>query len=238
MRIADMLLSIANWLESPNNEAVLLAEYDDHCLKVVAKSCVEAAKLLKTAANEVDSIEPPQESNITAESLEELAAIASAFDASDDPRLKKQASVIDELLLTIAAPGDYLKNKKAAEEERIEALTRAYQNPEEELKKLNAVKEALKAIEDSKMTKEYRILQHALSTRYDPDHAGVLVGRVGDGMWQSELTKKVYNYNEGFTLMSGNKVPGSDVSEQTKVDQREMQSIFDTREGRLGKESE
>lgn len=235
MRISDMLLSIANWLEHPNNEAVLLAEYDDECLNVVAQSCVEAAQLLKKAAHRVDAIEPEEDSKITPESLEELAAIATAFDASSDPNLKKQASVIDELLLTIAAPKNFLKDKQAAKDQRIEDLKRVYQNPSEELHKLDNVKESAKEIADSNLTKDYRVMEHALSTRYDPDYPGVLLTRVGDGIWQSEMTKKTYNFNEGFILNNGDKVPGGDVAEQTGLDQREMHSIFDTREDRLAK---
>ena len=104
MRIAEMLKAVASWLESPHNEALLLAEYDENCSSIVAENCVLAAALLRNAAEEVDLIEPPEESNITPESLEQLANIATAFDASGDPELKKQASVIDELLLTIASP--------------------------------------------------------------------------------------------------------------------------------------
>ena len=122
MRIAEMLVAIANWLENPENEAILIAEYDDNCLKVVAESCVEAAALLKKAAEEVELIEPPVPSNITPESLEELAAIAEAFDSSGDPGLKKQASVIDELLLTIASNPNLFAEKIAASDKRIEDL--------------------------------------------------------------------------------------------------------------------
>jgi len=238
MRIGDMLISIAQWLESPNNEAILLSEYDDDCLKVVSESCIQAAMLLKTAAKKVESIEPPEESKLTSQSLEELAAIATAFDASGDPSLKKQASVIDELLLTIAAPPDALNSKKAAQDQRIKDLQQKYQNPNKELTSLNQNEEALKAIKDSGMTKEYRLMEHALNTRYDPDHPGSLVYRVGDGLWQSEMTKKVYDYNQGFALMDGSKVPGGNVSEQTQMDQREYHSIFNTRESRLNGGSE
>jgi hypothetical protein len=234
MRIGDMLISIAQWLESPHNEAILLSEYDDECLKVVSESCVAAASLLKVAARKVETIEPPEESKLTPKSLEGLAAIATAFDYSGDPALKKQASVIDELLLTIAAPPNFLKKKQAAEEQRIKDLQEKYQSPTKEFASLNEVKEATKAIEDSGMTKQYRIMEHSLSTRYDPDYPGTLVSRVGDGLWQSEMTKKVYDYNEGFSLLDGSKVPGGNVSEQTQVDQKEFHTIFDTREGRLG----
>lgn len=229
-----MLISIAQWLESPDNEAILLSEYDDDCLKVVTESCIEAAQLLKKAASKVESIEPPEASNINANSLDELAAIATAFDASNDPALKKQASVIDELLLTIAMPPEAAQNKKAAEEQRIKDLQAKYQNPSKELSSLNGVKESVQAIQDSGITKDYRLMEHALSTRYDPDHPGAMVSRVGDGLWQSEMTKKVYDYNEGFALMNGSKVPGGNVSEQSQVDQREYHTIFDDRSARLG----
>lgn len=235
MRIADMLLSIANWLESPDNEAILLAEYDDNCLEVVAQSCIQAAELLKTAANKVDVIEPPKESAITAESLEELAAIATAFDQSSDPALRKQASVIDELLLTIAVPQNYLTNKKAADDKRLDDLARAYNQPQEELKKLNGIKESGKDISNSGMIDEVNISQQPLSTRYDPDHPGVQLTRIGDGVWQSEMTKKIYDFNDGFKLENGKAVPGGSVAAQTDVDHLNYHTIFDTREGRLGK---
>ena len=56
MRISEMLKAIASWLESPNNEAILLSEYNDDCLKVVSESCILASSALKKAAQEVDLI--------------------------------------------------------------------------------------------------------------------------------------------------------------------------------------
>src|SRR5204863_141065 len=82
--ISEMLEAMASWLESPDNEAILLAEYDEECLKVVAQSCIEASAALKRAAEHVDIIEPAAESVLTPESLEGLANIAAAFDNSDD----------------------------------------------------------------------------------------------------------------------------------------------------------
>lgn len=232
MRISEMLTSIATWLESPHNEAILLSEYDDNCLNIVANSCIEAAQLLKVAAKEVESVEPPEPSKLTPRAIEELASIASAFDSSGDPELKKQASVIDELLLTIAAPEDALKNRKNSMEDRIDALKKKYEEPRESLMEDIKAKATAKAIEDSKMTKEYRVMQAPLNTRYDPDHPGVMLARVGDGIWQSEMTKKIYDFNEGYTLNTGVKVPGSSISEQTQADPREFHSMFDTREER------
>src|ERR1041385_1464544 len=102
MRIAEMLQAIASWLESPNNEALLLSEYHEESMNIVANNCILAAALLKNAAEQVSEIEPPVESNITNDSIENTAALAAALDASGDPELMKQASVLDELLLSIA----------------------------------------------------------------------------------------------------------------------------------------
>lgn len=234
MRIAEMLHAIASWLESPDNEALMLAEYNEECSKIVAENCVLAAALLKNAAEEVDTIEPPPESNLTPESIEELANIASAFDASGDEGLKKQASVIDELLLTIAAPPNALAMRKDLEDNRIEEIKKKYQEPTESIKKSNKIADSEKAIDKSNMTKQYNILEAPLSSRYCPDHPGVQIARIGEHMWQCEMDKKSYNFETGFELNNGNKVPGGDVAEQTQILNTPSHAIFDTREGRLG----
>lgn len=233
MRISEMLQAIASWLESPENEAVLLSEYDDNCLEVVASSCVEAAVLLRKAAAEVDKIEPTEPTNLTPESLDKLAEIAAAFDESGDPELQKQASAIDELLFTIAAPPNLMDNHKKAEDTRLEDLKKKYQGSAEELKKLNKVEQSEKAIKESGLTKEYNILEAPLSARNCPDHAGVQMGRIGDGLWECSLDRKKYNFNAGYTLQDGSKVPGGDVANQTQPAQ-DSHAIFDTREARLG----
>ena len=233
MRISEMLNCIASWLESPDNEALLLAEYDDECLQVVAESCVEAAAALKVAANKVDEIEPPEESKITSESIEGLANIATAFDSSGDPELKKQASVIDELLLTIAAPPNALSEKRAAEEKKIDELKKRYQEPKKDLDELNKVSDSNKAIDDSNLTKQYKILEAPLSTRYCPDHPGTQMARIGPNEFQCEMDKKIYNFSTGFKLNTGEMVPGGDVSEQTKGLNETSHAIFDSREERL-----
>lgn len=234
MRIAELLNSIASWLESPHNEALLLAEYDEKCMKVVAESCVTAAAALKAAAAEVDSIEPPAESLITEESIEEIASLAAALDASGDPSLMKQASVLDELLLTVASPPNALRDKRAAEDKRLEDLAKKYQSAKEELDETHKIADSIKDIEKSKMTKEMRILEAPLSTRYCPDHPGTQISRIGEHFWQCELDKKTYNFETGFELNNGEKVPGGDVANQTQGLDYTTHSIFDTRSGRLG----
>jgi len=234
MRISELLTAMASWLESPNNEALLLAETDDHCMKVVAESCVLAAELLKRAAEEVDAIEPPAESVITPQSIDETAVLAAALDNSDDPQLKRIASVLDELLLTIAAPPGAVAEKKAAENDRLEELRKKYEQPRKDLHEYNKIGVSEKAIDKSNFTKDYKILEAPLSARSCPDHPGAQMARVGEHMFQCELDKKTYNYETGYTLNNGSKVPGGDVSLQTQGLETSFHQIFDTREGRLG----
>ena len=233
MRISEMLQAIASWLESPDNEAMLLAEANDDCMKIVSESCVLAAALIKNAAEEVDSLEPPEESQITAESIDGLANLAHALESSGDPALKKQASVIDELILGIAAPQGSYKAAKAAEDYRLEELKKKYEQPRKDLADTNKIADSEKAIEKSNLTKQYKILEAPLSSRYCPDHPGVQIARIGEHVWQCELDKKTYDFDNGFTLNNGNKVPGGDVSQQTQGLDTPSHSVFDTREGRL-----
>jgi hypothetical protein len=234
MRIAELLTAIANWLESPENEALLLAETNEDCMKVVSESCVLAAALLKSAAEEVDTLEAPEQSKLTPESIEGLADLAAALDSSGVPALQKQASVLDELILGISSPPGAYKAAKAAEDYRLEELKKKYETPREELAKVNMITDAEKAIEKSKMTKEYKIMEAPLSSRYCPDHPGVQIARIGEHVWQCEMDKKTYNYETGFELINGSRVPGGDVAEQTQGLSVPTHSIFDDRAGRLG----
>lgn len=234
MRIAEMLNAIASWLESPNNEALLLSEADEKCMKVVAESCVLSAALIRQAAEEVERLEPAAESVITPESIQDIANLATALDSSGDPELKKQASVLDELLLGVAAPQGSYKAAKAAEDYRLEELKKKYESPRKELAETHKFSEIEKAIDKSKMTKHYAILEAPLSTRYCPDHPGVQIARVGEHVWQCEMDKKSYNFETGFELNNGNKIPGGDVAQQTQGLSVPTHAIFDTREGRLG----
>ena len=290
-----MLNAMASWLEDSNNEALLLAEHDDECLKLVAEACISAASILKKAGDETDKMEEllhniPEEhyeketfphpikpeigiktlpeSSImeieeimrnkgisnedlekylliqkeielnkndinSAEEVDELSRLAALFDKSEDENLKKYAAVIDELLLTIATPPNTLSEKLAANEKKVDELARLYQNPRKSLEEQNKIADSEEAIAKSPISKEYKILEAPLSSRCCPDHAGVQLGRKGDHLFQCELDNKIYDFGAGYTLADGTKVPGGDVSEQTKGLNEESHSIFDTRENRL-----
>jgi hypothetical protein len=229
-------VSIAAWLESSENEALLLAEYDEDCLKIVSQGCVRAADILKQAAAFADQVEPAEEPKLTPEALDHLNQIITAFDQSGDADLRKTADVMDELLLTIAAPPDWVNEYRKKEDDRIESLRRLYQDPKKQLDEVNEVKEATKAIDKSPHFKEYRIMQAPLSTRYCPDHPGAPIARVGSSQWQCSLDGKVFDFESGYTTEKGEKVPPGGapaVANQTPAYHQEPHAIFDTRVDRL-----
>lgn len=228
MRVSELLVSIANWLESPDNEAVLLSEHDEDCLAKTAEGCVSAASILRKTAEEVEAIEPKEESMLTPENLEDLSQIALAFDLSDDPELVKQAKVIDELLLSIAAPVDAVQKIKDANNKKIDELTQKYKEVKESLHDQISVKEATKDIQESNIYKTYERLEHPLSARTCSDHAGALLVHRADSIWQCSIDNKIYDFRNGFKKQDGSEVPGGTV-EGSHPEQNES-GVFTTRE--------
>lgn len=208
-------------------------------IRMACASCIEG---IKSASLSKQLHDKNASSELSVSSLEEMAAIAEEFDKSGDPLLVRQASVLDQILLTLAAPKNAKEVFKLSEDKEIERLrakyhqedmARVYKRPKEELDKDIKVADAVKAINDS--IKEYRPLEAPLSTRTCPDHPGAQVCRIGDSTYQCEMDGKIYNYNEGFTTMKGNKVPGGEISNQTLGlnDQPKGHMGFDTRESKL-----
>lgn len=233
--INEQLISIANWLENPENE--LFVNCDDGKLEIVAAILVSAADTLKEGAEIVAEPVNTKESLITPESLDEIAAMANALDASDDEALQKQASVLDELLMTISADRSALLNFKLAEDKRLDELKKKYENVKKQLDEMGKIADAVKEIEKSPAMKEYRSLEFPLKTHYCPDHAGAQISRVDQDAWKCSLDGKTYNYAEGFTLMDGSKVPGGSVEGQSNIQQyMNNHQVFDedTRENRMG----
>lgn len=235
MRVSELLNVLAKWIENPNNEMLLLAEADDKTMEFMAKFCVSASQMFKNAAQEIDDIEPQEESLITSDSIESIAELATILDSSGDPELKKQASVLDELILGIASSNSY-KAAKAEKDYRLDELKKKYDNSKT-LLDLNKISDYEKAIKDSKMTVEPGpIYGVGLSTRYCPDHAGVSTMRVGEGLYQCELDKKLYDYRAGYTLENGVKVPGGSVENQTSIYYTNpSNTIFSDHDSRIGR---
>lgn len=233
MKLSDKLLVIAHWLDNSENELLVDAESHEGSLSVVANALAKASAALKEGAEEVGKTE---ETLVTPESLDEIAAVAESFDASGDELLKKQASVLDEILLTLSAPRNYIFDFKKAEEIKIDVLKKKYKDIKEQHDDMNKVSDQIKAIEKSDAYKTYRPLEAPLSTRTCPDHPGAQISRVGENTWQCAMDKKVYNYDSGYTTLQGNKVPGGNVENQTPNHHEEGHMVFDTRNSKLGLE--
>lgn len=233
MRISELLISIASWLENPNNEALLLSEYDDNCLAEVTASLVLASNEIRKCADIVDSIEPEVESKLDPAAIDDLAMMASAFDQSGDLSLIKQAGLIDELLLTVAANPEVFKASLAKREMKMDELKRKYHDSRQEYIKINKLDKAADIISKSDYLADRRPLENPLQTRSCPDHAGSQMQRVAENEFKCSMDGKVYNYLTGYSLENGDKVPGTSVELQTKNLNPEIRSVFDTRQERL-----
>ena len=79
----------------------------------------------------------------------------------------------------------------------------------------------------------------ALSTRYCPNHIGVMLGRVGVNTYQCPLDGAVYNWETGWVdPMSGERVPGGSVAAQTPASSDVggvPHRMFDSRENILNR---
>lgn len=230
MRVSELLNAIAIQLESPENEALILSESNDKCLEAVAAGCCMAAQILRKTAEKVELLDLQEQSNLTSESIDDLGKFATALDQSGDEELQKTAALIDELLLTIAAPPNWFKNYKEAQEKKVNEMKAQYLDAHKELHEMNKVKESAQAIDKSPIFKEYRIMEHALSTRNCPDHAGVQLQRIGQDQWQCSLDHKIYDWANGFDLENNAHVPGGNVSEQTPKEMAHPEAMFSTRQ--------
>lgn len=167
--------------------------------------------------------------------LENTANLAEAFDNSGDESLGKLASVLDEILLTIGAPKGENYNFKAAEEAELDKLRSKYRADSSKFYGVGKERtdkiadEANKVVEQK--VKQYKPNEHALSTRYCPEHFGTSVIRIADSTWQCPLDKKIYNYESGFKLEDGSQVPPGSVSQQNQnmADNVEQHLNFSTR---------
>lgn len=228
MKTSTLLSAFADYLESSNNEILSLAQDNEDHLVKAAVACVEAAGILRDAAESVSATEVSDpESVITTENLEGLSAIATMFGSTNDPELVKQAGVIDALIHSFVLTAEDVNKGKKAEAEKIQKMKDLYEATNKFEDKKEAIDKAYKA---SPMTKEYRPLEAPLSTRHCPDHPGTGLARLEDHVWQCGLDKKIYDFNSGFTTMNGDKIPGGGVEFQTGGERPVFESSFTTRE--------
>jgi hypothetical protein len=192
----------------------------------IARSTVELEKLAESVENQV-----------TPDMLENIVSIANSLDNSEDPRLKKQALILDDLLITITAQ---MKNHEAEmnrlrEKHRTESRENLYTEPKKSLDRQNLIGKAREAVDNQ--LKVYDPLEAPLQTRYSPDMPGTPTTRIADGVYQDVITGKVYNYRSGYTTNKGNKIPGTSVENQIPdIDNyQQSRSIFETRDNLMGR---
>ncbi len=252
--LINKLTQLKKILSDPDSELMQMAEKimpsdgdmqnPDESIGFVnfAKSLLDAASNIDVALIALQCVKEQEEQTLDEASVDELGALAQALDDTGDPILMKQASAIDELLLTVGADPKAQQTFKKAEEEEIERLRtkyretrgdREYKDVKSQFMDENKVNEAIKAVE--KRFKKYRPLEAPLSTRYSPDMPGVSLIRIGDGVYQCPVTKKIYDFRSGYTTAKGNKVPGTDVQNQTMhlTDRAQEHMNFSTREDAL-----
>lgn len=232
--------------------ADLIEDQDESFIASIARGCLQVTEnALRSAVKTITEyndgyLGSVEDSLVTPESLTEMAAIAAEFDKSGDPMLMKQAQVLDEILLTIGAQKEAVTAAKRAQDEEITRLKSLAAEKEDSKKdtkdpytvakkfhdKDNHVAEGQAAIDK---VKEFRPMEAPLNTRTCPDHPGAQMARVAENTYQCSLDKGIYNYENGYTTMRGNKVPGGDVSNQTQAlhDRPNEFTSFETRESKL-----
>lgn len=243
MAISMDLRVLARKLEKSSDDLLISAsKKSPDIFEKVAMAIASASTLLEGVANDMDN---HASFEMTPQQLDEIAALASAFDESGDPMLQKQASVLDELLLSIAAP----KNAKAAaskvtqdeinrlRDERRKSLNKAcYTEARERLHMMENHENVAKAVEQQ--VKRFVPLEAPLQTRYPPDRPGGQMTRITDGVYQDIVTGIIYDYKAGYKTQKGNEVPGGSVENQTRdLGDTRLQgtSLFETRDSLMGR---
>ena len=246
MAISMDLRVLARKLEKSSDDLLINASTKSPAVfQKVATAVAAASTLLEGVADDMDN---NASFEITPQQLDEIAALASAFDESGDPLLKKQASVLDELLLSIAAPKNALAISRKTTEDEINRLRTErrkvrseedYEGPRKVLSEMENAKEQAKAVEQQ--VKRYMPMEAPLQTRYPPDRPGGQMTRITDHVYQDIVTGIVYDFKAGYKTQKGNEVPGGSVDAQTRElgDSRNQgTSLFETRESLMGRYAE
>ena len=244
MSVSIDLRVLAKKLEN-NSEELLIKAESKGILPKVAQAIAAASTLLEEVANDMDS---SGDFSMEPEQLDEIAALASAFSESGDPLLQKQASVLDDFLVSIALSREASEKATQVKEDTINEMRaerrkakvdELYKDPKKALNERNRVNEQVKAVKQ--MPKKYRVMEAPLQTRYSPDMPGSMMVRITDGVYQDITTGKIYDYEKGYTTDKGNEVPGGSVANQTAQfgdHNHQSTSLFQTRESMMGRWSE
>ncbi len=225
----------------------LAKQIEDKFVQIDADTDHDLIELMAAFSSSLEKMASTyRDSEVDGQSLEELAALASAFDLSGDPELQAEASAIDQVLFAIAAPVEAVNSFNLVYDKELEELRKTrrakdlsdkYSNPKEQLDEMYGHKAIADAVETK--VRKYRALEAPLSTRYSPDRPGVSLMRITDRVYQDPTTGKVYDYAAGYTTDKGNEIPGGGVDEQIPdINTHQSRSLFTTREGLLSAASQ
>lgn len=222
MSVSMELRVLARKLEKNSDDLLVNAQSrGQDVLDKVAGAVAAASTLLEEVAEDIDRETP---FGISPKQLDEIWALATALDNCQDPVLKKQASVLDELLFSIASskkPMDQIKKANEDEINRLRSERRKakekelYEEPREALADSNQVDHYQEAVE--KQLKRYVPMEAPLQTRYVPDRPGVQMVRITDQVYQDPDTGVIYDFKNGYKTQKGNEIPGGSVENQTRL---------------------
>lgn len=206
----ETLLKLANLLDEHGARAE--ADLIDNMLKEVIT--------MKNKAEEAVEIIEPSVNTV----LNQLSNLA---DRLDNVGIVDAASMIDEFIKKTAE--DVMKWK---EESNKTEQSKRYDTKYHHEQQIREPKKE-KNVESKHHVKTYQQGNTiSLSTRNCPEHIGVQLGRVAEGVFQCALDGAIYNWEAGWTDYQGNKNPGGSVAGQTPSlsDYAVPARIFDSRE--------
>lgn len=178
----------------------------------------DTINFLKDKGYEVNKLQPemgPEAETIAASFNAVFEKLASVADTLDKSGSKKGADLIDSFIAKYAYPdvdwkeeGDTEQSKRYDEKYHHNLLVREPKRDQERLDK-DREKHHIQQYQERGT--------HPLQTRYCPNHIGVSMSRVGEGIYQCSLDGHIYDFNAGFTLENGDKIPPSSISNQTEM---------------------
>lgn len=186
-------------------------------------------KLLKQMVSENETAEDNAE-DIGADQV--LAQLSDVADQLDKAGVVEAANMIDEFIKN--ADNDVMKWK---EEDKTTEQSKRYDSKYHHSVQIREPNKEHNSV-DREGRKEHHVKTYqqtnviSLSARHCPDHIGVQLGRVAEGVYQCTLDGAIYNWEAGWTDYLGNKHSGGSVAAQTpnSSDYSAPHRIFDSRE--------
>ncbi len=173
--------------------------------------------------NEIDSSAAINKNDV-------LYKLAEMADRLDSIGATKEANLIDNFISKHASGPVVLKSADDQEKKYDAKYHHSLQVREPKNKDKKETKHSVKNYEGGHGCS-------TLSTRYCPEHPGVMLGRIGELTYQCSLDGHVYNYEAGWVDADGTNHPGGSVAGQTpdSTGYDTPHRVFDSRENTLNR---